>query len=121
MASGQKTPGKSQVRVERFSELNFAPRFEYGQMAEVAETCGSKDGTELGAGFVRLKHARIPWTIQYDEVLIVFEGLLRVHTGGQIHELHARDSLWLPAGTELVYETDNALVAYAIHPSNWNE
>jgi ethanolamine utilization protein EutQ len=121
MSSTQNAPGKARVRAKRFSDLKFSPRFEYGHMAEVVEICGSADGSELGSGFVRLKNARIPWTIQYDEVLIVFEGLLRVHTGDEIHELHARDSLWLPAGTELVYESDNALVAYAIHPSNWSE
>ncbi len=32
---------KNPVRVERFADLEFKPRFEYGHMAELAETCGS--------------------------------------------------------------------------------
>lgn len=90
-------------------------------MAESVEICGTGDGSELGAGFVRLNNAQIPWTIQYDETLIVIEGELRIQTEGITHELKARDSIWLPAGTRLVYAADAALVAYAIHPANWHE
>ena len=38
---------KAPVRVERLHELEFAPRFEYGEMAEVCGICGANDGTEL--------------------------------------------------------------------------
>jgi len=112
---------KAALRIERFSQLEFAPRFEYGEMAEVAGVCGAEDGTELGVGWGRLSHAHIPWTIKYDEVLTVFDGLLRLHAGGDVHELKPRDSIWLPAGTKLVYEAESALIHFAIHPSNWHE
>ena len=112
---------KSPVRIERFGELEFAPRFEYGEMAEVAGVCGSDDGSELGVGWGRLLNARIPWTIRYDEVLTIFEGELRLHTGGQVQVLQPRDCIWLPTGTKLVYEAEYALVHFAIHPSNWHE
>jgi ethanolamine utilization protein EutQ len=103
----------------RYDDLEFTPRFEYGDMARVAETCGAADGSELGAGWVWLDGARIPWTIRYDELLTVFEGALRLHAGGEVFELGIRDSVWLPAGTEVIYEAESALVHYAIHPSNW--
>lgn len=112
---------KSNLRLQRFADLKFEPRFEYGEMAEVSEIAGAKDGSELGTGFVRMKNARIPWRIQYDESLTVYEGTLRILTGGKEYDLSARDSIWLPAGTELIYEADKALIAYAIHPSNWHE
>jgi len=64
-----------------------------------------------------MKNAHIPWKIFYDEVLIVLEGELRVHANGDIHELSQYGSLWLPAGTDLIYEAKNALITYAIHPS----
>jgi ethanolamine utilization protein EutQ len=112
-------PEKSPVRVARFDAVEFAPRFEYGEMAEVAGVCGTADGSELGVGWGRFRNARIPWIVRYDEVLTVFEGELRVHTGGAVHELQARDCIWLPAGTELVYQSQSALVHFAIHPANW--
>lgn len=59
-ASQQVKSDKAPVRVERFCDLEFAPRFEYGHMAQVVEACGWKDGSELGTGFARFKNARIP-------------------------------------------------------------
>ena len=110
---------KAVLRVERFDQLEFAPRFEYGDMAQVVETCGSRDGSELSTGWGRFNNAWIPWTIRYDEVLTVFEGEVRQHAGGKQHQLKSRGSIWLPQGTELVYEAQSALVHFAIHPSNW--
>jgi ethanolamine utilization protein EutQ len=112
---------KAAVRMERFRNLEFSPRFEYGEMAEVCGICGDEDGTELGVGWGRLNNARIPWTIKYDEVLTVFEGVLKLHANNEIHELGPKDSIWLPKGTELIYEAEAALIHFAIHPSNWHE
>ncbi len=61
----------------------------------------------------------IPWTIRYDEVLIVLDGRPRIHIGDDVLEAGPRDSIWLPAGTDLVYDGDDALVAYVIHPADW--
>ena len=113
------TVEKAPVRVVPFDELAFTPRFEYGEMAEVAGVCGADDGSELGVGWGRMHKARIPWTIRYDEVLTVFEGELQLQIAGETHRLKPRDCIWLPAGTELVYEAEDALIHFAIHPSNW--
>jgi len=115
------TSAKAPPRVARFDDLEFVPRAEGGDMAQLAQVSGTVDGTPLGAGFGRLTNARIEWTVKYDEVLIVLEGTLKVHTGGQVLEAGPRDSIWLPAGTALVYEAEEALIAYAIHPADWAE
>ena len=112
---------KAPVRLQHFDALEFVPRFEYGEMAEVSGICGAEDGTELGTGWGKLTNARIPWTIRYDEVLTVFDGVLRLHTNGKLYELKARDSIWLPKGTELIYEAESALIHFARHPCNWHE
>ena len=109
------------MRLVPFTALEFSPRFEYGEMASVAGVCGADDGSELGVGWGRLTEAKIPWTTHYDEVLTVFEGELRLHAQGELHVLGPRDSIWLPAGTELVYEAEAALVHFAIHPSDWQD
>lgn len=113
------TTAKTPLRQWSFDQLRFTPRFEYGEMAELTEICGSNTGSEMAAGWCRFSNARIPWTIYYDEVLTVFEGSLRLHANGEVHRLEARDSIWLPAGTELVYEAESALVFYAAHPATW--
>lgn len=110
---------KSPLRVMRFDQLRFEPRFAYGEMAQLVEVCGASDGTELCAGWARFTDARIPWTITYDEVLTVIEGEFRLHANGSVHELGPRDSIWLPAGTDLVYESASSLVYFSVHPANW--
>ena len=110
---------KPPLQLMPFDQMRFTPRFEYGEMAELVEICGSHNGSEMAAGWCRFKKARIPWTIHYDEVLTVFEGSLNLHANGEIYNLETRDSIWLPAGTELIYEAESALVYYAAHPANW--
>ena len=102
-----------------FDAVAFNPRFENGDQCQIGSVVSGEHGGELGAGFARLTKAHIPWTIKYDEVLLCVEGELKVHCGGKVHELKPKDCLWLPSGTELVYEADDALVFFAIHPVNW--
>ena len=103
------------------NRLSYTPRFAYGEMAEVATVCGPDDGTELGAGYVRMTGAEIPWQIKYDEVVLVVEGALTIRTEGGDLSAGPGESIWLPAGTELTYIAEDALVFYAIHPANWTE
>ncbi len=111
----------AQARRIAFDDLPFQPRFAYGDEAEIAVVTGTQDGTPLGTGFARFSEAAIPWTVQYDEVLLVLEGSISVETAEAALELGPRDCAWLPKGTELVYRSQDALVFYAIHPSDWAE
>ncbi len=101
--------------------LSFQPRFAFGDQAQVAVVSEPEDGTALGAGYVRMQDAEIPWTIKYDEVVLVVEGALTIRTGGVDHVAGPGEAIWLPEGTELVYLADEALLFYAIHPANWAE
>lgn len=111
---------KSPPRSIPFDAVTFTPRFEHGENCAVGVVCGPEMGGELGTGFARFDKARIPWTTRYDEVVLVLDGVLTVHIDGTAHRLGKRDSLWIPEGTPLVYESAGALVYYAIHPVNWS-
>lgn len=110
---------KTPARLTAFTDLEFKPRAEGGDQAQLASICSSEDGSELGCGMVRLTNAKLEWTVKYDEVLHVVEGRIKVHTPEGVLEAGRNDSIWLPAGTPLVYEAEAALVFYAIHPANW--
>ncbi len=111
--------GKSPVRMMRFADLEFAPRFEHGDAAKIAELCGACNATQLGIGWARLSKTPIPWTTRYDEVVTVYQGQLQLHMDDETHILSELDSIWLAAGTALVYDSEHALIQYAIHPANW--
>ena len=110
---------KAPARVMSLDKLSFTPRFEYGDQAQVAQLCGADDGSKLGVGLVRLSKAAIPWTIKYDEFILVLEGTFTVKTNDAELVANANQAMWLPAGTQLTYNSDNALLLYAIHPTDW--
>ncbi len=110
---------KSQPRVMEWAKLDFKPRFEHGEQAQAAPLCGTDDGSKLGAGFGRLTNASFPWTVHYDEVILVLEGQVTVKTSAGDQVAGPRDTIWLPAGTEVVYEAEDALIFYAIQPADW--
>jgi ethanolamine utilization protein EutQ len=110
---------KSPPRVMTLSKASFVPRFEFGDQAQVAQLCGANDGSKLGVGLVRLTGADIPWTIKYDEFVLVLEGTFTVTTDSEELVASSNEAIWLPAGTKLRYQSDNALLLYAIHPTDW--
>jgi len=110
---------KSKPRVMKLGDATFSPRFEYGDQAEVAQLCGADDGSKLGVGLVRLTKADIPWTIKYDELIVVLEGTFTVVTDTDKLSASAMEAIWLPAGTRLKYQGEQALLLYAIHPTDW--
>ena len=110
---------KSPASLVKFTDLEFNPRAEGGDQAQLANICSSADGSELGCGMARLHKARLEWTVKYDEVLHVIEGQVTVHTPAGVLTANSKDFIWLPSGTPLVYEAEDALVFFAIHPSNW--
>ena len=117
--TGEVMTERSKPRRIPLEKLTFQPRFAYGDQAQIAEMTGAGDGTTLGTGFAHFNKADIPWTVKYDEVLLVIEGRLTVKTQEAEFVLEPLDSLWLPKGTDLHYRSDSTLVFYAIHPSNW--
>jgi len=113
-------PNPAPPRLTRFEDLAFVPRFEHGDMAQLAAICGADDGTPLGVGIARMGNACMDWTVTYDEVLIVLSGQLTVRTTDTVMIAGPHDSIWLPAGTSVTYEAEDCVAAYAIHPASGN-
>ncbi|MEM8649394.1 MAG: ethanolamine utilization protein EutQ [Pseudomonadota bacterium] len=109
------------AKVIAFGDLQFTPRFEYGDQAKVTVVTGPDDGTQLGTGFARFIDAEIPWEVKYDEVILVLEGNVSIKTPSGTLEAGPLDCIWLPKNTKLTYTSKSALVFYTIHPANWAE
>jgi len=111
----------SQARVIKHSELDFLHRGGPPGSAEVARAIGPDLSNSMAAGFARFDGCQISWTLLYDEVVVVMEGTFRVRTPDGVLEGEKGDVLWLPDGTELQYEGDEALIFYAVYPGDWKE
>ena len=109
----------SKPRVMEWAKSNFEPRFEHGDQAQAAHLCGTDDGSKLGAGFGRLTKASFEWTVQYDEIILVLEGEVTAITETKTLTAGRMDTIWLPAGTRVTYQAEDALIFYAIQPADW--
>jgi len=111
-------PGIGPVVVRR-SELAFAPLGVGGAgLAEVAQAVGSERSTTLGCGFARFERCRFPWELDYDEVVHVLEGSMRVAlVGGGELAAGPGDVVFLPRGSRVEYRFDGArTLFFATYP-----
>ena len=58
----------------------------------------------LGAGIGTFEDCAIEWTVTYDEVLFVLDGILTIRVGDDAFSAGPGDVLWIPKDTALVYE-----------------
>jgi ethanolamine utilization protein EutQ len=83
------------------------------------------DGTvsnTLGASLARFaKGSRVEWKLVYDEIIYVIEGVLTIRAGDKEIVGSPGAMVWLPKDTDVIYEGDDALIAYAICPADWGD
>ncbi len=86
----------------------------------IARVISSKDSSSIGAGVEYLEHVTIDWTVTYDEVLFIVEGVLTVEFEGESYDCFPGDIVWLPNGTRLRYiARERAGYFYALYPVDW--
>jgi len=72
---------------------------------------------QMGAGVGVFERCSVEWTLDYDEVLFIIDGKLRLHVAEKIYEAGRGDVLWIPAGTAIVYEAKvRTPFFYAVFP-----
>lgn len=99
---------------ERYLGQDDAPE---GGEAFIARLVGRHNSTSMGGGVVEYLRVRVDWTLDFDEMITVIEGAMRIHSAGTTHDLQAGDVAWFPARTPLTYDVpERVLVSYAIHP-----
>jgi ethanolamine utilization protein EutQ len=101
------------------SSLNFQHRGGPPGAAAVARAVSTDMSATLGAGVAKFDACSIAWTVLYDEVVYVVDGVFRLVTKDGVLEGQAGDIIWIPEGTELKYEGEQATIFYAVYPGNW--
>ncbi|MDQ2067951.1 hypothetical protein Q9295_16375 [Xinfangfangia sp. CPCC 101601] len=79
-------------------------------------------GASMSGGVVYFRDSELPFTVWYDEILFCHacEDLFEVVVGDVTHRLEPGDTIWLPAGTELIYRSKGLATAFfAITPAGW--
>jgi len=89
--------------------------------AQVGRAVSTDISSSMGAGIAHFDQCSISWTVLYDEVVYVVSGVFRLATKSGAIEANAGDVIWIPNGTELKYEGEEATIFYAVYPGNWKE
>ncbi|MBI4675129.1 MAG: DUF861 domain-containing protein [Chloroflexi bacterium] len=79
-----------------------------------------RDGSPMGAGFMRFEQGSFPWTLNYDEVEYVIDGELEIRVGDESFIGHAGDVIFIPRGTSILFCTRTFVhFLYVTFPANW--
>jgi len=80
-----------------------------------------RDGSPMTAGIMSWgRDDSFPWTLDYDEVDLVLEGILQISVDGRVVEGRAGDVLYIPKGSRIVFATPHRVrVFYVTYPADW--
>lgn len=114
-ASGVVVVKGGSVRLSEF------PAAGAGKHVRLADVITGKDKSPMTAGFMEWAKAdSFPWTLDYDEVDYVIEGVLHITVDGRVNEARPGDVVYLPKGSKLVFGTPNRVkVFYVTYPADW--
>lgn len=109
------------AKLIKADSLSFNHRGGPPGKGEVARAIGGDLSNSMAAGVARFDRCSISWTVLYDEIVYVIDGVFRLNMPDGIIEGNAGDVIWIPEGTELKYEGEGASIFYAVYPGNWKE
>lgn len=111
----------NQVKHFRSSEMVFEPYAGPPGVAQIARLVGTEMSATMGAGVATFDDCSVGWTILYDELIVVLEGIFRLVIADETYEMLPGDVIWLPENTPLRYEGQGAKVFYAVCPVDWRK
>lgn len=81
-----------------------------------------EESPRLGAGFMEIRGASFPWTLNYDEVEYVVEGVLCITAGGKRTTAVAGDVIYIRRGSKIEFSSPSrARFLYVTYPAEWRE
>lgn len=89
--------------------------------ATIARLVGPDLSRTMGVGLASFDGCSIEWTVLYDEMIVVLEGLFRLRAGKELFEGRPGDVIWIPEKTAIVYEGEKSVVCYALYPVDWRK
>ena len=87
----------------------------------LADVITARDGSPMTAGIMSWGRAdSFPWSLDYDEVDLVLEGVLQITIEGRMLEGRAGDVFYIPKGSKILFGTPwRTKVFYVTYPADW--
>ncbi len=111
----------SGVVLVRGDSVQLAPFPASGTKVGVADLITGRDGSPMTAGIMAWSHAdSFPWTLDYDEVDLVLEGVLHLSIDGRTLEAKVGDVVSIPRGSKVHFGTPwRTKVYFVTYPADW--
>lgn len=107
----------SSVKCEKFDTGNSQDEVYLKDVVSLSESA------RLGAGYMEiLKDKPFEWTLNYDEVDVVLEGVLEIVTKSGKVRAYAGDSIFIPKGSSIHFtcpEGEKTRFVYVTYPADW--
>ncbi len=88
---------------------------------QLARLIGADLSKTMAVAFGTFDNCTVDWTVRYDEVVYVVEGVFRMVIDGVSQDYRPGDVIWIPENTEVRYQGENAKVLFVIAPVDWRE
>lgn len=87
----------------------------------VADLVTGADGSPMTAGIMSwARDDSFEWTLDYDEIDLVLEGVLQIRIDGRTLEGRPGDVFYIPKGSRIVFGTPGRTrVFYVTYPADW--
>ena len=87
----------------------------------LADVITARDGSPMTAGLMSWgREDSFPWSLDYDEVDLVLEGVLQITIDGRMLEGRAGDVFYIPKGSKILFGTPwRTRVFYVTYPADW--
>lgn len=81
-----------------------------------------EESPRLMAGIMEMDESSFPWTLEYDEVDYIIEGVLEIKIGERTVRGEAGDIIFIPKGTSISFASPGkSRFLYVTYPADWAE
>ena len=119
-AGGAREVDASRVVRVRGAAVRLGP-FSGAPNVALADVVTGADGSPMTAGFMAWRRDdSFSWSLDYDEIDYVLEGVLHLGIDGRVIEGRPGDVLYIPKGSRVLFGTPNRVrVFYVTYPADW--
>lgn len=81
-----------------------------------------EESPRLMAGIMEMDDSCFPWTLEYDEVDYIIEGVLEIIVDDQVVRGEKGDILFIPKGTSITFSSPGkSRFLYVTYPADWSD
>ncbi len=88
----------------------------------IGEILSIKESPNMASGFMTMEKTSFDWTLKYEEIDYVVDGMLEFKVNGQTYRGQAGDVFYIPANASVTFSAPGKVKFFFVtYPANWAE